>query len=73
METFLENGSQAVLTSFGYFWMAFWAFVLGYEINSCIQVFVNRFVDRTSGANKQGRNKSCNRDQMEKSPSSRII
>ncbi len=42
MEEFLELYSKAVMTSLGLFWMAFWAFGLGYLISSMIQVFVTR-------------------------------
>jgi len=42
MDEFLRNYSEAVTTSFGLFWMAFWAFGLGYLISSMIQVFVTR-------------------------------
>lgn len=42
MDQFLENWNAASLTSLGYFWMAFWAFGLGYIISSCIQVFVTK-------------------------------
>ena len=42
MNDFLTNWSKAALTSAGFFWMAFWAFALGYIISSCIQVFVTR-------------------------------
>lgn len=42
MQQFLERWSDAALTSLGFFWMAFWAFVLGYVVSSCIQVFVTR-------------------------------
>ncbi|MGF1460890.1 MAG: permease [Leptolyngbyaceae cyanobacterium] len=34
--------SEATLASLGYFWKAFWAFVLGYIVSSMIQVFVTR-------------------------------
>jgi len=40
--TFLENWHQAAVTTLGLFWMAFWAFALGYLISSAIQVFVTR-------------------------------
>ncbi|SFU62937.1 hypothetical protein SAMN05216480_110134 [Pustulibacterium marinum] len=40
MNTFLQDWSQAAYTSVGFFWMAIWAFVLGYLISSMIQVFV---------------------------------
>lgn len=40
MGSFLEKWSEAAYTSVGFFWMALWAFVLGYLISSMIQVFV---------------------------------
>ena len=42
MNTFVENWHQAAITTLGLFWMAFWAFALGYLISSAIQVFVTR-------------------------------
>lgn len=36
----LTRWHEAALTTLGFFWMAFWAFCLGYVISSCIQVFV---------------------------------
>lgn len=42
METLLQNWHQAAITSLGFFWMALWAFVLGYVISSLIQVLVTR-------------------------------
>ncbi|MBB5212696.1 permease [Microbulbifer hydrolyticus] len=42
MNTFVENWHQAAITTLGLFWMAFWAFSLGYLISSAIQVFVTR-------------------------------
>ncbi|MEX6500561.1 permease [Pseudomonas zhanjiangensis] len=42
MDTFLQNWSSAALTSVGFFWMALWAFALGYLISSLIQVLVTR-------------------------------
>lgn len=42
MNTFLEAWHDAALTTVGLFWMAFWAFALGYLISSMIQVFVTR-------------------------------
>lgn len=42
MATFLSLWHEAAVTSFGLFWMAFWAFGLGYLISSMIQVFVTR-------------------------------
>ncbi len=40
MEDFLKQWGEAAHTSLGFFWMALWAFVLGYIISSMIQVFV---------------------------------
>lgn len=40
MNSFLENYGEAAYTSAGFFWMALWAFILGYAISSCIQIFV---------------------------------
>ncbi len=40
MRTFLEQWADAANTSLGFFWMALWAFTLGYLISSMIQVFV---------------------------------
>lgn len=42
MSSFLDTWHQAALTSAGLFWMAFWAFGLGYAVSSAIQVFVTR-------------------------------
>lgn len=40
MDHFLTNWGEAAYTSLGFFWMALWAFVLGYAISSLIQIFV---------------------------------
>jgi len=40
MDVFLKNWGEAAYTSLGFFWMALWAFVLGYAISSLIQIFV---------------------------------
>lgn len=42
MTDLLGNWSEAALTSLGFFWMALWAFVLGYLVSSIIQVMVSR-------------------------------
>jgi len=42
MESFIERWAEAAYTSVGFFWMALWAFVLGYLISSLIQVLVTR-------------------------------
>ncbi|HJL40187.1 MAG TPA: permease [Myxococcales bacterium LLY-WYZ-16_1] len=39
---FLERWQTASTTSLGLFWMAFWAFGLGYLVSSLIQAFVTR-------------------------------
>jgi len=41
-EGFLEKWGQSAYTSLGFFWMALWAFALGYVVSSMIQVFVTR-------------------------------
>ncbi len=40
MQDFLKQWGEAAYTTAGFFWMALWAFVLGYIISSMIQVFV---------------------------------
>tara|TARA_R110002050_G_scaffold49818_10_gene115582 strand:- start:7694 stop:8953 length:1260 start_codon:yes stop_codon:yes gene_type:complete len=40
MNQFLQKWSESAYTSLGFFWMALWAFVLGYIISSMIQVFI---------------------------------
>ena len=42
MQQFLNTWHEAATTTIGLFWMAFWAFGLGYLISSMIQVFVTR-------------------------------
>jgi Predicted permeases len=42
MNNFLSLWHDAAVTTLGLFWMAFWAFGLGYLISSMIQVFVTR-------------------------------
>lgn len=42
MKHFLELWNEAALTSVGFFWMALWAFALGYMISSLIQVLVTK-------------------------------
>ncbi|ALS97326.1 permease [Lacimicrobium alkaliphilum] len=42
MENFLQLWSEAAITSIGFFWMALWAFILGYLVSSLIQVFITR-------------------------------
>lgn len=40
--SFLEQWHRAAMTSLGFFWMALWAFALGYLVSSLIQVLVTR-------------------------------
>ena len=40
MNNFLKQWGEAAFTTVGFFWMALWAFVLGYIISSMIQIFV---------------------------------
>lgn len=42
MNGFYDLWQEAVLTTASFFWKALWAFILGYVISSCIQVFVTR-------------------------------
>lgn len=42
MEKFLQQWHDAAYTTVGFFWMALWAFALGYLISSLIQVLVTR-------------------------------
>lgn len=39
---FLQTWADAALTTLGFFWVAFWAFGLGYLISAAIQLFVSR-------------------------------
>ncbi len=40
MNSFLKQWGEAAFTAVGFFWMALWAFILGYIISSMIQIFV---------------------------------
>lgn len=42
MDDFFTSWNEAAITSIGFFWMALWAFVLGYIISSLIQVLVTK-------------------------------
>ncbi len=42
MQPFLDSWARSATTSAGFFWMAFWAFGLGYLVSSAIQVFVTQ-------------------------------
>ncbi len=50
-ENFLEHWGNAAQTALGFFWMALWAFILGYALSSLIQVFVTKEnMQKTMGA-----------------------
>ena len=40
MKSFLNQWGEAAYTTAGFFWMALWAFILGYAVSSMIQIFV---------------------------------
>jgi hypothetical protein len=54
MENFLNQWGEAAYTSTGFFWMALWAFILGYIISSMIQIFVTeKRMQKTMGENEK--------------------
>ena len=54
MESFLDQWSEAAYTTVGFFWMALWAFILGYIISSMIQIFVTeKRMQKTMGENEK--------------------
>lgn len=42
MDQFLNQWATAAQTTLGFFWMALWAFILGYAVSSLIQIFVTQ-------------------------------
>ncbi|WP_178988694.1 permease [Winogradskyella schleiferi] len=53
MKGFLEQWGEAAYTTTGFFWMALWAFILGYIISSMIQIFVTeKRMQKTMGKNE---------------------
>lgn len=42
MKNFITQWGEAAYTSIGFFWMALWAFILGYAVSSLIQIFVTQ-------------------------------
>ena len=40
MSEFFEKWAESAYISLGFFWMALWAFILGYAISAMIQIFV---------------------------------
>ncbi len=55
MQQFLHQWGEAAYTSLGFFWMAMWAFVLGYVISSMIQVFVTEKRMQAAMGNTSGK------------------
>ena len=52
MNQFLQEWGKAAYTSLGFFWMALWAFALGYLVSSMIQVFITeKRMQRVMGDN----------------------
>ncbi|MEE3225866.1 MAG: permease [Bacteroidota bacterium] len=53
MTDFLKQWGEAAYTTAGFFWMALWAFALGYLISSMIQIFVTeKRMQKTMGGNE---------------------
>ena len=53
MNDFLKKWAEAAYTTTGFFWMALWAFILGYIISSMIQIFVTeKRMQKTMGKNE---------------------
>jgi uncharacterized membrane protein YraQ (UPF0718 family) len=53
MNDFLKQWGEAAYTTTGFFWMALWAFILGYIISSMIQIFVTeKRMQKTMGKDK---------------------
>ncbi|MEZ5056838.1 MAG: permease [Saprospiraceae bacterium] len=54
MENFIKQWGEAANTTLGFFWMAVWAFALGYVISSMIQVFVTeKRMQETMGSDEK--------------------
>ena len=53
MNDFLKQWGEAAYTTAGFFWMALWAFALGYIISSMIQIFVTeKRMQKTMGGDE---------------------
>ncbi|WP_370174770.1 permease [Leeuwenhoekiella palythoae] len=53
MTDFLKQWGEAAYTTAGFFWMALWAFALGYIISSMIQIFVTeKRMQKTMGGDE---------------------
>ncbi|GAB4158287.1 MAG: permease [Winogradskyella sp.] len=55
MNQFLNQWGEAAYTTLGFFWMAVWAFILGYAISSMIQVFITEKRMQKVMGNKSGK------------------
>jgi len=55
MNSFLKQWGEAAYTSTGFFWMALWAFILGYIISSMIQIFVTEKRMQKTMGEKEGK------------------
>lgn len=55
MDTFLRQWGEAAYTTAGFFWMALWAFALGYVISSMIQIFVTEKRMQQTMGGKEGK------------------
>jgi len=55
MDNFLKQWAEAAYTSTGFFWMALWAFILGYIISSMIQIFVTEKRMQKTMGNHEGK------------------
>lgn len=42
MQKFFDLWNESAITSLGFFWMALWAFILGYLVSSLIQVLITK-------------------------------
>ena len=55
MSNFLKQWGEAAYTTTGFFWMALWAFILGYIISSMIQIFVTEKRMQKAMGEKEGK------------------
>ena len=55
MNDFLKQWGEAAYTTTGFFWMALWAFILGYIISSMIQIFVTEKRMQKAMGEKEGK------------------
>jgi|TARA_R100000479_G_scaffold33554_4_gene14303 hypothetical protein len=55
MNNFLKQWGEAAYTTTGFFWMALWAFILGYIISSMIQIFVTEKRMQKAMGEKEGK------------------